>query len=178
MPAPRATTDPHSVFTAQQVCTGDRRYGNQTLPGYDGKTVAIGSTPYGTYSASDIPVRGGAEVTFIDVTFPARFISTEADFNGNQAYTLSVKGCMVKFGNPATCVPFPGVTDEPINDGHFVAEDHFAGSQFIPRRMAPIDMVLKIHWCPDQNWFVVNFLGEQLTTPLVHRPNVFVTVPP
>merc|ERR1712021_140915 len=40
---------------AAQVCTGDRRYGNQTLPGYDGKTVAIGSTPYGTYSASDIP---------------------------------------------------------------------------------------------------------------------------
>ena len=175
-----AVTDPHPLFTAQLECSGHRSITNQTTVsaspvGHGIQTVKFGSTPYGTYSASDIFPKIGGEVTYIDVTFPERFVTDPADFNGNQEYNLIVKGCMIVFGSPPTCVPFPGV-DEPVNDGHFVHESGFAGSQFIPKRKGLIDMALKIHWCPDQNYFVVKFFDELLTTPLVYHPRVYATV--
>merc|ERR1712194_209420 len=88
-------------------CSGDRNFDNQTsvVDSPSGmKTVKVGSTPYGTYSASDIP---GTEVTYIDVVFPERTVTDPALFNADQTYTLSVSGCRIK-----------------------------------------------IHWCPDQNYFV------------------------
>ena len=139
------------------------------------KTVKVGSTPYGTYSASDIP---HTMVTYIDVVFPERTVTDPALFNGDQTYTLSVSGCMIK--SKTTCIGWPvGVKDEKETTGHFIDEKHFAGAQFIPKRNAyTLDHALQIHWCPDQNYFVVNFLGELLDTPLVSHPTVFVTVAP
>ena len=138
------------------------------------KTVTVGSTPYGTYSASNIP---HTDVTFIDVVFPERTVTDPALFNGDQMYTLSVTGCMIK--TPTTCVPFPGLHDKPETTGHFVHETYFSGAQFIPKRMDPIlNAALKIHWCPDQNYFVVSFLGQLLDTPLTSHPTMFVTVAP
>ena len=139
------------------------------------KTVKVGSTPYGTYSASDIP---GTEVTYIDVVFPERTVTDPALFNADQTYTLSVSGCMIK--TPTICIPWPVVVkDKTETTGHFVHETLFSGAQFIPKRMDPIlNAALKIHWCPDQNYFVVNFLGKLLDTPLVNHPTVYVTVAP
>ena len=139
------------------------------------KTVKVGSTPYGAYSASDIFPKIGGEVKYIDVTFPERHVTDPTHFDDNQEYHLVVNGCMIVFGHPPTCIPFPG-TNETVHDGHFIPEVGFAGSQFIPKRMGPIDMALKIHWCPDQNYFVVKFFNELLPTPLVNHPTVFATV--
>ena len=177
-----AATDPHPLFTAQLECSGDRNIDNQTsvLDSPSGmKTVKVGSTPYGTYSASDIP---HTLVTYIDVVFPERTVTDPALFNGDQMYTLSVSGCMIE--SKTTCIGWPVVvTNKTETTGHFVHEKHFAGAQFIPKNKDTpggyvLDHALQIHWCPDQNYFVVNFLGKLLDTPLVSHPTVFVTVAP
>ena len=122
-----------------------------------------------------------AEVKYIDVIFPDRYVTDVADFNGNQAYQLDLQGCVVKYTNPITCMPFMGVKTDHITNGHFVdrvnpgRDDQ--GSQFIPKGvMSPIDMVLGIHWCPDQNYFMVKFAGQLLSKPLTWHPTVFSTV--
>mgnify|MGYP004280588615 CR=1 FL=1 len=122
-----------------------------------------------------------AEVSRIDVIFPDRKVTDVADFNGDQAYTLDLRGCVVKYTNPPTCVPFTGLMTDHITDGHFVDRVNHRddeGSQFIPKRMNPIDMVLGIHWCPDQNYFMVKFFGQLLSKTLVHNSPVLSAVSP
>ena len=68
----------------------------------------------------------------------------------------------------------------PFTDGRFIDTGSNQGSMFIPRSsepMNPINALLKIQWCPDQNYFLVKFAG-QLLEPLRHQPTVFSTVAP
>ena len=77
------------------------------------------------------------------------------------------------------CMKIPDAS-APFTDGRFIDTASNQGSMFIPRSsepMNPINELLKIQWCPDQNYFLVKFAG-QLLEPLRHQPTVFSTVVP
>merc|ERR1712086_460242 len=55
---------------------------------------------------------------------------------------------------------------------------HLDGSMFTPAEKGNfINALLNIHWCPDQNYFLVKFLGKLLPT-LEHHPTMFSPVKP
>ena len=123
------------------------------------------------YSAAGIKV-GPGEVNHIDLIFP------EQSFNGPQKYKQHLDGCMFARSDPPMCIPIPGPVDTSYTDGHYVDIGSNQGSMFIPAAKGDfINDLLKIHWCPDQNYFLVKFLGQLLPT-LEHHPTMFSPVKP
>jgi hypothetical protein len=111
------------------------------------------------------------QVKHIDVIF-----NQPQPFAGLQTYTLDLDACVV-MGD--ICMKIPDAS-APFTDGRFIDTGSNQGSMFIPRSsepMNPINELLKIQWCPDQNYFLVKFAG-QLLEPLRHQPTVFSTVAP
>ena len=135
------------------------------------------SSPDGVYSQSDIDVYG-AKVKYIDVVFhpvcapPALCI---VPLSETVTYKMDLEGCMI-VGD--MCMPFPGEMHKTFNDGRFIDSGNNQGAMFIPRSsepLNPINELLKIHWCPDQNYFLVKLAG-QLLEPLRHQATVFSAV--
>ena len=119
----------------------------------------------------EIPNIPQVQVKYIDVVF-----KQPQPFDGLQAYKLDLDACVV-VGD--VCMPIPG-KDQTFTDGRFIASGSNEGSMFIPRASDPpnpINLVLKIQWCPDQNYFLVAFAGQMLP-PLTHHPTVFSAVSP
>ena len=119
----------------------------------------------------EIPNIPQVQVKYIDVVF-----KQPQPFDGLQAYKLDLDACVV-VGD--VCIPIPG-KDQTFTDGRFIASGSNEGSMFIPRASDPpnpINLVLKIQWCPDQNYFLVKLAG-QLLEPLRHQATVFSTVSP
>ena len=159
-----------TVFAAQDTlaCSGTRKSTNMTTP-----TNPHGSTPLGVYSASNIYVAPG-EVKHIDVIFP------EQNFDGPQKYELVLDGCVfVGVGNPPPCID-PAHRDDSYTDGHWA--DNLGinkGSALIPTKNSFINKLLNIHWCPDQNYFLVKFgvyPFEKMLPPLKFHPTMFAPV--
>ena len=118
-----------------------------------------------------VPNMPQVQVKHIDVIF-----NQPQPFAGLQTYTLDLDACVV-MGN--MCMKIPDAS-APFTDGRFIDTASNQGSMFIPRSsepMNPINELLKIQWCPDQNYFLVKFAG-QLLEPLRHQPSVFSTVAP
>ena len=112
-----------------------------------------------------------APVKRIDVIF-----NQPQPFAGLQTYTLDLDACVV-VGD--MCMKIPDAS-APFTDGRFIDTGSNQGSMFLPRASEPrnpINELLKIQWCPDQNYFLVKFAG-QLLEPLRQQPTVFSTVSP
>ena len=131
------------------------------------------------YSQSNIDVYG-TKVKYIDVVFhpvcapPAECI---VPLSETVTYKMDLEGCMI-VGD--MCIPFPGEMHKTFNDGRFIDLGSDQGAMFIPRSsepLNPINELLKIQWCPDQNYFLVKLAG-QLLEPLRHQATVFSTVSP
>ena len=121
------------------------------------------SSPAGVYSASSISV-GAGEVNHIDLIFP------EQSFSGPQKYHQHLDGCMFAKSDRPMCIPIPVPVDTDYTDGNYVDLGSNQGSMFSPAKQGDfINKLLNIHWCPDQNYFLVKFLGQQLPT-LENRP--------
>ena len=162
-----------TVFAAQDMaCSGTRKATNMTTP-----TNPHGSTPLGVYSASDIQV-GPGKVNLIDVIF------AEQNFDGPQKYELKLDGCVFVYGPPGKNPPCMGVKhlDKFYSQGHWVdtAFQPNKGSALMPAEQgAMINDVLHIHWCPDQNYFLVKFgvyPFEEMLPPLKFHPTMFAPV--
>ena len=154
---------PASTDQATPACSGTRAQGNAS------------SYPNGVYSQTDIDVFG-AKVDYIDVKFPPPQCQPPEEcilpLDSPQTYDLDLKGCMI-VGN--MCIPFPGVLHETFTDGRFIPVGMNQGSMLIPRSgdpNNPINALLKIQWCPDQNYFLVKLAGK-LLKPLRHHESVF-----
>merc|ERR1711935_828383 len=119
------------------------------------------SSPDGVYSASGIKV-GPGEVNHIDLTFP------EQSFSGLQKYHQHLDGCMftrTDLPKDTKCIPLPTPVDHDYTNGHYVDLGSNQGSMFILAEKGNfINALLNIHWCPDQNYFLVKFLGKLLPT--------------
>lgn len=110
------------------------------------------------YSQSSISVHG-AKVDYIAVKFtppecqpPSQCILS---LDSLQTYEQELVGCMIV---GSKCMPFQGKKRETFTDGRFNASRNNQGSEFIPRASDlnnPINDLLKIRWCPDQNYFLV-----------------------
>ena len=126
------------------------------------------------YSQSNVEIPGlpAVQVKYIDVVF-----KQPQPFSGAQTYKLDLDACVVVGG---VCMPIPG-KDQTFTDGRFIASPVInEGSMFLPRSsdpQNPINQILKIQWCPDQNYFLVAFFGQMLL-PLTHHPTVFSAVSP
>ena len=165
VPAPlRRLLRPAPAPTAQgtPACSGTRTEANPS------------SSPDGVYSASGIKV-GPGEVNHIDLTFP------EQSFSGLQKYHQHLDGCMftrTDLPKDTKCIPLPTPVDHDYTNGHYVDLGSNQGSMFIPAEKGNfINALLNIHWCPDQNYFLVKFLGKLLPT-LEHHPTMFSPVKP
>ena len=166
VPAPlrRLLRRPAPAPTAQgtPACSGTRTEANPS------------SSPDGVYSASGIKV-GPGEVNHIDLTFP------EQSFSGLQKYHQHLDGCMftrTDLPKDTKCIPLPTPVDHDYTNGHYVDLGSNQGSMFIPAEKGNfINALLNIHWCPDQNYFLVKFLGKLLPT-LEHHPTMFSPVKP
>jgi len=137
------------------------------------------SSPDGVYSQNDIDVYG-TKVKHIDVVFhpvcapPAECVVPLSELI---TYKMDLEGCVI-VGD--MCMPFPGEMHKTFNDGRFIDSGNNQGAMFIPRSsepLNPINELLKIQWCPDQNYFLVKLAG-QLLKPLRHQATVFSTVSP
>jgi len=137
------------------------------------------SSPDGVYSQSNIDVYG-TKVKYIDVVFhpvcapPAECI---VPLSETVTYKMDLEGCMI-VGD--MCIPFPGEMHKTFTDGRFIDLANNKGAMFIPRSsepLNPINELLKIQWCPDQNYFLVKLAG-QLLEPLRHQATVFSAVSP
>ena len=113
-------------------------------------------------------------------------------FNGPQKYMLDLNGCVITSTNPYRCQPFPqpGGLHLNIDNGMFVPTmDTNAGQMFAPggdpnfldhvwgHGQGGIGSILKIHWCPKEDYFLVNLNGQMLD-PLMRQKSVFATVAP
>ena len=159
--ATTATERPAPASTAQATpaCSGTRTEANPS------------SSPDGVYSASSIFV-GPGEVNHIDLVFQKQ------SFSGLQKYHQHLDGCMFSRTDEPMCIPLPAPVDHDYTNGHYVDLGSNQGSMFIPAEQGNfINKLLKIHWCPDQNYFLVKFLGTLLPT-LEHHPSMFSTVKP
>ena len=101
------------------------------------------------------PIKVGlGEVTSIDLIFH------EQDFNGWQKYQQDIDGCVFVLNPPhePSCVnPMPPRTDCTYTHGRWMDMGD-KGSAFMPAEAGnPINSILNIHWCPDQNQFLVKF---------------------
>ena len=113
----------------------------------------------------EIPNIPFVQVKYIDVVF-----KQPQPFSGLQTYKLDLNACVV-IGD-APCMPIPGA-NQTFTDGRFIDEGD-QGSMFIPRASDPpslINQILKIQWCPNQNYFLVKFAGQPLF-PLRHYPSM------
>ena len=170
MPAPlRRRLRPAPASTAQgtPACSGTRTETYQP------------SSPDGVYSQSNIDVYG-TKVKYIDVVFhpvcapPAECV---VPLSETVTYKMDLEGCMI-VGD--MCIPFPGEMHKTFTDGRFIDLGNNKGAMFIPRSsepLNPINELLKIQWCPDQNYFLVKLAG-QLLEPLRHQATVFSAVSP
>ena len=161
-------------------CDGDtetrtRLHRTQGTPACSGiRTEAdTSSSPDGVYSQTNVEVPNipQVQVKHIDVIF-----NQPQPFAGLQTYTLDLDACVV-VGD--MCMKIPDAS-APFTDGRFIDTGSNQGSMFLPRASEPrnpINELLKIQWCPDQNYFLVKFAG-QLLEPLRHQPSVFSTVAP
>ena len=145
-----------------------RFHRTQGTPACSGtRTEADPSTsPDGVYSQAKviIPNIPQLQVKYIDVVF-----KQPQPFAGLQTYKLDLEGCVI-VGD--MCMPFPGEMHKTFIDGHFVSLGSDQGSMFISRfRESFINQVLKIHWCPDQNYFLPSIFGK-LLEPLRHHATV------
>ena len=137
------------------------------------------SSPDGVYSQSNIDVYG-TKVKYIDVVFhPVCSPVTECIVSLSETitYKMDLEGCMI-VGD--MCIPFPGEMHKTFTDGRFIDLGSDQGAMFIPRSsepLNPINDLLKIQWCPDQNYFLVKLAG-QLLEPLRHQATVFSAVSP
>ena len=131
------------------------------------------------YSQSNIDVYG-TKVKYIDVVFhpvcapPAECLVSLSE---TVTYKMDLEGCMI-VGD--MCIPFPGEMHKTFTDGRFIDLGNNKGAMFIPRSsepLNPINELLKIQWCPDQNYFLVKLAG-QLLEPLRHQATVFSAVSP
>ena len=158
-----------------------RFHRTQGTPACSGtRTEADPSTsPDGVYSQSNIDVYG-TKVKYIDVVFhpvcapPAECI---VPLSETVTYKMDLEGCMI-VGD--MCIPFPGEMHKTFTDGRFIDLANNKGAMFIPRSsepLNPINDLLKIQWCPDQNYFLVKLAG-QLLEPLRHQATVFSAVSP
>ena len=84
----------------------------------------------------------------------------EQDFNGPQKYQQDLDGCVFVLNPPhePLCVnPMPKKTDCLYTHGRWMDMGN-QGSAFMPAEAGnPINNILNIHWCPDQNHFLVKF---------------------
>ena len=106
-------------------------------------------------------------------------------FNGPQKYMLDLNGCVITSTDPFYCHPIghPGGLHMPIPNGVWVpaTEPNDSGVMFLPggdkNKPIPggIGTILKIHWCPTQDYFVV-VLNGQMLDPLLPVKSVFATV--
>ena len=155
-----------TVFAAQDMaCSGTRKATNMTTA-----DNPHGSTPLGVYTASDIQV-GPGEVRHIDLIF------AEQNFNGPQKYEQKLDGCvfMRTGGNPPPCIDVPPLSrDDFYTNGHWVDMGN-KGSVLIPKEKSFINQLLNVHWCPDQNYFLVKFVGHLLPALKFH-PTMFAPV--
>lgn len=113
----------------------------------------------------EIPNIPFVQVKYIDVVF-----KQPQPLSGLQTYKLDLNACVV-IGD-APCMPIPGA-NQTFTDGRFIDEGD-QGSMFIPRASDPpslINQILKIQWCPNQNYFLVKFAGQPLF-PLRHYPSM------
>ena len=109
-------------------------------------------------------------------------------FNGPQKYMLDLNGCVITSTNPYRCQPFPqpGGLHLMIDNGMFVPTmDTNAGQMFAPggdpNLLGPgvgIGSILKIHWCPTEDYFLVNLNGQMLDPLKKAQTSVFATVSP
>jgi len=148
------------------------------------RTVGIPkSSPIGMYAQHNVKLDLGVTIELIAVTFPP---PDPATFDGPQSYVLDLKGCVITSINPFHCVPFPtpGGLHMTIDNGQWVpaTEPNDSGNMFIPGGDpnflgpgVPIGTILKIHWCPTEDYFVVNLNGQMLD-PLKPQTSVFATV--
>jgi len=153
------------------------------------RTEANPSTsPYGTYAQMDVELEH-VKIHLIAVTYGK---PGTQPFNGPQKYMLDLNGCVITSTNPYRCQPFPqpGGLHLMIDNGMFVPTmDTNAGQMFAPggdpnflghvwgHGQGGIGSILKIHWCPKEDYFLVNLNGQMLD-PLMRQKSVFATVAP
>ena len=154
-------------------CTGDRTEGN------------LKSSPYGTYSQMDVKLNHGVTIHYIGVTYGQ---PGTQPFYGPQEYMLDLDGCVITSTNPFHCqpIPKPGGLHLNIPNGMFIPTiDKNAGQMFAPggdpNLLGPgvgIGSILKIHWCPTEDYFLVNLNGQMLDPLKKAQTSVFATVSP
>ena len=151
-------------------CTGDRYAG---IPK---------SSPIGMYAQHNVKLDLGVTIELIAVTFPP---PDPAHFDGPQSYGLDLKGCVITSTDPFYCMQIhpPGL-HMTIPNGVWVPPSvtpNDSGVMFLPggdkNKPIPggIGTILKIHWCPTQDYFVV-VLNGQMLDPLLPVKSVFATV--
>jgi len=154
-------------------CTGDRTEGNPK------------SSPYGTYSQMDVKLDHGVTIDYIGVTYGQ---PGTQPFYGPQKYMLDLDGCVITSTNPFHCMPIgkPGGLHLNIDNGMFIPTmDKNAGQMFAPGgdpnllgHGVGIGSILKIHWCPTEDYFLVNLNGQMLDPLKKAQTSVFATVSP
>ena len=147
MPAPlRLRPAPASTAQGPPACSGTRTEANPS------------TSPDGVYAQSKVFLPQ-IHIEYIRLVF-----KQPVPFHGLQTYKLDLEACA-----GGVCEPVP--KHETNTDGRFIAHSGSdQGSMFIPRSSDPqnsINEILKIQWCPDQNYFLVKFAG-QLLEPLRH----------
>ena len=97
---------------------------------------------------------GLGEVKSVDLVFH------EQAFTGAQKYQQHVDGCVFVLDPPhePKCVnPLPPKKDCTYTHGRWMPMGD-QGAAFMPAEAGnPINNILNIHWCPDQNHFLVKF---------------------
>jgi hypothetical protein len=132
----------------------------------------------------DVKLDHGVTIHYIGVTYGQ---PGTQPFYGPQKYTLDLDGCVITSINPFYCqpIPKPGGLHLNIDNGMFIpTTDTNAGQMFAPggdpNLLGPgvgIGSTLKIHWCPTEDYFLVNLNGQMLD-PLKKQTSVFATVSP
>ena len=132
----------------------------------------------------DVKLDHGVTIHYIGVTYGQ---PGTQPFYGPQKYMLDLDGCVITSTNPFICQPIlkPGGLHLNIDNGMFIpTTDTNAGQMFAPggdpNLFGPgvgIGSTLKIHWCPTEDYFLVNLNGQMLD-PLKKQTSVFATVSP
>ena len=154
--------------TQVHECKGDRTVGDPK------------SSPSGPYAQMHIPLKHNVTIDLIAVTFPP---PTPANFDGLQTYKLDLQGCAVTSTVPFHCQPIMGKggLQATIKNGQFMNPMvPNTGVMFLPggdpnHPPGGIGKILKIQWCPTEDYFIVVFNG-QLLDPLLPQTSVFATV--